>query len=107
MLASRDDAGEKMDTANARKGNLKDRFVDYKDSLFGRIPQVHKGQGCRASGPRQDDPHRGDYSPPPVHHCTKVHLFSLCVPCFLLTRTSQVIAKCQRCDDYQQAIPGR
>jgi hypothetical protein len=57
-IDARDDAGKKVDMADAKKGNLKVRFVHYKDSLLGRIPQEHEGEGCRASGPHQDSPHR-------------------------------------------------
>lgn len=41
-IDARDDPNEKMDVADAKKGNLKDRFTGYKDSLFNRIPQEHK-----------------------------------------------------------------
>jgi hypothetical protein len=58
-IDARDDAGKKVDMADAKKGNLKVRFMGCKDSLLGRIPQEHKGQGYRASGSRQDVPHQG------------------------------------------------
>ena len=41
-MDARDDPNEKIEIADAKKSNLKDRFAGYKDSLLNRIPQEHK-----------------------------------------------------------------
>ena len=41
-IDARDDPNDKLDVADAKKTNLKDRFTGYKDQLFNKVPQEHK-----------------------------------------------------------------
>ncbi|KAL5532100.1 hypothetical protein ACEPAF_5664 [Sanghuangporus sanghuang] len=85
---TRDDPNEKKEVV--QKSGLKDRFTDYKDQLFNRVPQEHKDKVSEH------------------HDRAKRFLSEEYFPeerrDQFIFRAKKVIVECQRHDDYQQAI---